>query len=445
MATRKAPEWNPWNGVRLSRRSILATLVALTAIGIQAAATVENVVVRQQWPWNNKLHIDFVLSDPDGGTHDLNVVVRNGDAVVGIAANSLSGDLEAVAPGARRIVWDPTGVPGSVLADLTATVSVADDPGKFMILDISGGVDVASIPISFASQPPAGGWAADSANYTTKLVLRRIPAGAYTVGSPASEASRTERHEVLRQVSIGKDYYLALFPTTNKQYERIAGARPSGSNSSDYAPVYKVSLAMLRGANAHLVPADGGSWPKSNYDSFFSNLNERVSLGGDLAGYQFDVPSGAQWEIACRAGTTNTWYNGLDYDTSLPDFAVRLGEIARYSSNRTTSLQTVTSRQPNPWGFYDFIGNTREWVRDFFAVDAGVTDWRVSVGANDGVLRWTSNANQGCGYTRGGYEWCGAGDVRTAKWAYAGYGTPSGTGNDEREQGFRIACTYFAN
>ncbi|MBQ3343775.1 MAG: hypothetical protein IJG84_17870, partial [Kiritimatiellae bacterium] len=85
------------------------------------------------------------------------------------------------------------------------------------------------------------------------------------------------------------------------------------------------------------------------------------------------------------------------------------------------------------------------WVRDFFAVDAGVTDWRVSVGANDGVLRWTSNANQGCGYTRGGYEWCEASDVRTAKWAYAGYGTPSGTGNDEREQGFRIACTYFAN
>ena len=430
---------------KASKGVSLFVAASLSVLGAFASDVVRNVSVRQLWPWSGKVVIEFDIDDP-GSLHDVSLTLKNGGTPIDIAPGSLEGSLSDLESGRHRLVWDPASLGASaekVLADFTATVTAADDPGKFMVLDISGGSDVASIPIAFASHPPTGGWAADSANYTTKLVLRRIPAGAYTVGSPASEASRTERHEVLRQVSIGKDYYLALFPTTNKQYERIAGARPSGSNSSDYAPVYKVSLAMLRGANAHLVPADGGSWPKSNYDSFFSNLNERVSLGGDLAGYQFDVPSGAQWEIACRAGTTNTWYNGLDYDTSLPDFAVRLGEIARYSSNRTTSLQTVTSRQPNPWGFYDFIGNTREWVRDFFAVDAGVTDWRVSVGANDGVLRWTSNANQGCGYTRGGYEWCEASDVRTAKWAYAGYGTPSGTGNDEREQGFRIACTYL--
>ena len=427
------------------KKILFSAAVTMFAVGVFAEATVGDVIVRQQWPWTNKVTVDFVLSDPNGDPHDLNVVFRNGETVLDVPATTLTGDLEDVLPGARRIVWDPTGISDKPLESLTATVSVADDPKKFMILDLSGGSTVEQVPVSFASHPPKTGWAADQANYTTKLVLRRIDAGTYTVGSPETEKDRVATpvdHEPLRQVSLSKSYYLALFPTTNKQYEQIAGARPEGSTSGDAAPVYKVSLARLRGENAHLKPADGGSWPKSGAGSFFANFNARVALGEDLAGYQFDVPSGAQWEIACRAGTTTTWYNGLDNDSSLADFATRLGEIARYSGNRSSAAQAVTARQPNPWGFYDFIGNTREWVRDFFAVDTPIAAWYNSVSAVDGVV-WRSNSTTACSYTRGGYEWCSAGEVRTARWTYAGYSTPTGVGHDDHELGFRIACTYF--
>ena len=428
------------------KKLMVAAFAAMSVAGAFAAATVENVTVRQQWPWSGKVVIDFSLDDPDDGLHDVKLEQKNGAEEIDVVAGSVSGAVKDLEAGGHRLVWDPSSLGQTsekAFADFTATVSLADDETKFMILDLSGGSVVGQIPVSFASHPPKAGWAADSANYTTKLVLRRIDAGTYTVGSPDTEKARVALHEPLRQVSLSKSYYLAIFPTTNKQYEQIAGARPEGSGTGDSAPVYKVSLSMLRGENAHLKPADGGTWPKSGEGSFFANFNARVSLGEGLAGYQFDVPSGAQWEIACRAGTTTAWYNGLDNDSSLPDFATRLGEIARYSGNRSSSAQAVTSRQPNPWGFYDFIGNTREWVRDFFPVDASITDWRTAVDAVDGVVRWTSNVAQGCGFTRGGYEWCGADDVRTARWTYAGYGTPTGKGNDEREQGFRIACTYF--
>ena len=426
------------------KKLYFSVAVTMFAFGAFAEATVGDMVVRQQWPWNNKVIVDFVLSDPNGDMHDLNVVFKNGETVLDVPTTALAGDLENVLPGARRIVWDPTGVSDKPLESLTAMVSVADDPKKFMILDLSGGSTVEQIPVSFASHPPKVGWAADSVNYLTKLVLRRVDAGTYTVGSPDAEAGHVALHEPLRQVALSKSYYLAIFPTTNKQYEQIAGARPTGSTSSDDSPVYKVSLAMLRGENAHLKPADGGSWPKSGEGSFFANFNARVSLGEDLAGYQFDVPSGAQWEIACRAGTTTAWYNGLDNDAGIPDFATRLGEIARYSGNRTTSATPVTTRQPNSWGFYDFIGNTREWVRDFFAVDGQIDIWYNSVSPVDGVV-WRNNSTTACGYTRGGYEWCSANDVRTARWSYVGYGTPTATGSDDRELGFRIACTYFGD
>ena len=427
------------------KKLMFAAFAAMSVAGAFAAATVENVTVRQQWPWNGKVVIDFSLVDPDNGLHDVKLELKNGAEEINVVEGSVSGAVDDLEAGNHRLVWDPSSLGQTAekaFADFTAMVSLADDPKKFMILDLSGGSTVEQIPVSFVSHPPKAGWAADQANYLTKLVLRRIDAGTYTVGSPVTEGNRVELHEPLRQVSLSKSYYLALFPTTNKQYEQIVGARPAGSGTGDNAPVYKVSLAMLRGENAHLTPAGGGTWPKPGEGSFFANFNARVSLGEDLAGYQFDVPSGAQWEIACRAGTTTAWYNGLDNDSSLPDFAARLGEIARYSGNRSSAMPTVTARQPNPWGFYDFIGNTREWVRDFFAVDGPIDAWYNSVSAVDGVV-WRNNSTTACSYTRGGYEWCAAHEVRTARWTYAGYYTPTATGHDDRELGFRIACTYL--
>ena len=237
-----------------------------------------------------------------------------------------------------------------------------------------------------------------------------------------------------------RTYWCALFPTTNRQYELMAGARPDGSLSADDEPAYMVSLSMLRGDNAKTKPAFGGTWPNCDNGSFFSNLNARVSLGEALAGYRFDVPSAAQWEIACRAGTAATWYNGLDYDTSISGFAAKLGEIARYANAKTTSRK-VTARQPNPWGFYDFIGNTREWIRDYVTHEVPLDEWRNSTSADDGCVHWNNTASSYC-WSRGGYEDSSAQNVRTCEWEWEGGGTSAGT---SFENGFRIVCTYFGD
>lgn len=137
---------------------------------------------------------------------------------------------------------------------------------------------------------------------------------------------------------------------TQKQYELVMGANPaSGYGVGDTLPVYKVSYDDIRGSST------GAGWPTSSAvdgESFLGKLRARTSI-------DFDLPTEAQWEYACRAGTTGKYYwTGEGLASSL---------CAWYILNAGGVTHNVGSKRPNDWGIFDMSGNVSEWCRDWYS------------------------------------------------------------------------------
>ena len=283
-------------------------MIALSASAVAAttvtAATITNVLVRQQWPWSTKVNVDYVLQDAANGVHDVKVEFRNGSQVITNRTESLSGDRFSVGPGEHTITWDPSygdaGELPKVLPNMTATVSVPDDGRTWMVVDISGGKDAESFPITFTSTPPAGGWNQDEYK-TTKIVLRRIPATTFQMGLTDAEKEHfgiTGTHATWaprqrRTVTLTRDYYIGVFETTHKQTSLMF---KDGSSGWPKSPDRNVSYVKVRGEMAREAEPDG-RWPNYTAGSYLDKINTKVSaqLSSALPGYRFDVPSYAQW------------------------------------------------------------------------------------------------------------------------------------------------------
>jgi formylglycine-generating enzyme required for sulfatase activity len=172
-----------------------------------------------------------------------------------------------------------------------------------------------------------------------KLVL--IPKGTFTMGSHESEKGR-EEDEIHHEVTISKDYYLGVYEVTQAQYEKVMDKNPS---------LYQGTLVGNLDAD---LPVEKASW--NDAIGFCKKLSELPEE--KKAGREYRLPTEAEWEYACRAGS-KTAYSFDDEEGLLPEY----GWFNRNSSDRTHSVGLL---EPNAWGLYDMHGNVSEWCSDWY-------------------------------------------------------------------------------
>ena len=152
-----------------------------------------------------------------------------------------------------------------------------------------------------------------------------IPAGAFMMGSPDTDTEANEWEKPAHRVTISQPFYLGKYPVTQAQWEAVMDHNPSRFKAPNH-------------------PVDSVSWDDAQ--AFLHKLSEQEG------GVDYCLPTEAQWEYACRAGTRTSRYH--------PD----INAIAWYQANSASQTHPVGEKLPNTWGLYDMLGNVREWCHD---------------------------------------------------------------------------------
>ena len=357
----------------------IASLVSLAIVGVAsivyaAMPTITGVTAQQRYPWNGKVDISYtVTGDIAEEAKQQAVITSLKVSAIDIVANTtntatqLSGDL-SLAAGTHAIVWDmdAEGLPLPFKSsNIVFKVSCETTPAMYCVIDLSGGANASSYPITYLASPPIGGFNVD-AYKTTKLVLKRIEAGTFIMGEEQTDESH--------RVTLTKPFFCGLFEVTQKQYTLVMGENPSHF-SGDTLPVEDVSYNDIRGLS------DGSKWPSSSAvdsTSFMGKLRSRTMLDCDL-------PAEVQWEYACRAGTTTTYYWGDSMN----------GNYAWYSDNSSRTTHPDGTKVANGWGLYDMSGNVWEWCLDWYGTLTYGTDPKGPSSGSNRVRRgggWSRSA-----------------------------------------------------
>lgn len=427
----------------MSTRLIAAVVMVLATIVAEAAVSVSNVVCTQRYPWNGKVDIDYeVFADNPDADVWVYATGFDKDANVSMGMRTLSGDgVDApVKPGLHRMTWDVTSdYPNFRSSAFTVKMTALTGGMPYMVIDLSGGVDAHSYPVSYLSSIPNGEWSDEYK--TTKLVLRLIPPGTFMMGSPTDELGHNGGYgrESIHKVTITKPFYIGIFEITQKQWQLVMGTTPS-EFKGDARPVEKVSYNMIRGS------VNGAAWPTHNQvdaNSFMGRLRSKVNM-------LFDLPTEAQWEYACRAGTSTALNSGKNL-TGI-ETCNNMAEVGRYNGNKKdgkggySEHTKVGSYIPNAWGLYDMHGNVAEWSCDWYQQDLGFSEAIDPKGHKNGVLSDLADRNyrrvvRGGSFDYGYYGSFGhAGNCRSASRVYTMENPKSISGTERAGWGFRLAC-----
>jgi len=394
--------WTKWTMVSL--------VISLACGAFAADPAISQVTVRQRWPWNKLVDIDYMLTAELGEKVDVSLQAYDGQTELTLPFASLTGDLYGVGPGPRRIVWDPTATSytnNRALTQFNVRLTVVTNPPLYMIVDLtrsageSGQIEyvyeedvtnglwgawVRNPVTNFGTVVESVVWTGVTTNdtyKTDKLVLRRVHAGTFGLGPSAISTTLT------------KDFYAGVFELTQGQWYRIMN---TGSLSA--YPQFAVSYNAIRGATND-IPAV--NWPATKYlvtaTNFVGHLRSKTGLS------TFDLPTCAQWEYLARAGTTSYFNDGAS--TSASDTNI-LNRLAWWSKNSGGASHVVGEKEPNAWGLYDTLGGLLEAGLDWSG--GAITGEPDPMGLMTGIRR---QFRGGC-YGSPGTEYCSVTSIQNA-------------------------------
>ncbi len=381
-----------------TRLALLSFLFSCLALFAAETARVTNLTATPRTPWNGLVDITYSLEcEAPYAAMAVSFQGFDYDRNESIPMTTLTGDgaggelLQAGGP--YHIVWDsandwPEGHSSEFTVTATAEVKeqTVDFTSDYLVVDLNTGAVTSS---------STGPDLSNDTCRTTELWLRRIPKGTFIMGPPIYEVGKND-NETQHQVTLTEDFYIGVFEVTQKQYSLIYGSNPS-SYKGDTRPV-EISYDTIRGTRS----AAGAGWPTYGHavdsGSFLGKLRAKT-------GKTFDLPTEAQWEYACRAGTTTALNTGKNLTSTGRDYA--MDEAGRYQYNKNdgkggySEHTKVGSYLPNAWGLYDMHGNVYEWCLDWYKSDLGSSAVTDPKGPNSGSPRvvrggcWSSSAS-GC-------------------------------------------------
>ncbi len=434
------------------KKLILTVVLGWTAGVVLAEPVIENIQVRQQWPWSTDVTIDFDVAGADPATpKDVAVTVYNGSTRVdGISPQAFTGARYSITQdGRRRIVFDPTksGLTNHRLdrfnVELTLVDSTADSEILYKIFDLdsrtvtdvsraellNGDYGTVETNFTFVGSTTLTdvliwtGVTNDVVYKTSKMVFRKIPAGTFLMGSPTSESGRTPAREGQHEVTLTRDYYMGVFKVTHAQWLRLRSTPPrvsdakQASANADYAneelmTSYANYMTYFSLRGTYTEDPTTGAWPTCGNRVASDSFIGLARAWQPLCGYEIDLPTEAQWEYACRAGTTSAYYDGSN-GGSMPAAINYIGG-------------EVGSTRPNAYGLYDVLSSlTGEYVLDYSSETYGATTAGEAAtdpkgGTADGsfpswprILRGSNSRSAGRNFVKA-YYWNPAYGVRLA-------------------------------
>ena len=384
----------------------LAAGAAAVAMAMpQIASDGDDAVKASVLPSSGNVRVQYrLLGEPAVNTAVIRV---SGEVIPGATFAEPSGDLNClVLPGSRvgrlKALGNWAGrsaAPENITVELKAWPT--NCPPDFMSVNLTTGdrryyASTNELPYGLESDV----WR------STHCLMKLIPAAGETfrMGSPTNEADRTPVREIAHNVTLTKDFYLGVFEVTIGQYTNVVASLPRNwrGGGFDY-PVNQVCYDTITAANG-----------------FLDALSTR-------SGVDFGLPTDAQWEFACRAGSRTAYNNGTDAATGLDS-------VGWYSDNSgyvsgTVTTKRVGTKDANAFGLYDMHGNLYELCRDWYEVGSSYSDGSYVTDPTGPVSSSSSTR-----VSHGGSFGAGSGSCRSAfRW-----GVDPTDGHSH--VGFRLCC-----
>lgn len=230
--------------------------------------------------------------------------------------------------------------------------------------------------VGFSMGEPLRGQSDQQIINSIGMQLNRVPAGTFKMGSVRGNPD-ADLDEAQHEVTITKDFFLGVYEVTQSQYEKVMGENPSQFRTG------------VEGLNASDYPVEQVSWEDAR--AFCEKLSALPEE--QRAGRVYRLPTEAEWEMGCRAGTQTAFSFGNEVR--------KLAEHAWYEANSEGRTHKVGMKKPNLLGLHDMHGNVWEWVADWYIEHRvqSVTDPRGPARGTDRVYRGGS-WNYGPGYLR---------------------------------------------